>query len=234
MGEEERVSAFLSAEGLVLRRSERLVLDGASLSVSRGEFVVLLGESGSGKTTLLRAAAGLVPFDGGTVEVDGIRLEPGRLQAGTAARALRRKVGVVFQGANLFEHLDVTENVTLAPIHVLGLSRAEAERRALGLLEILGIAPRARALPSELSGGEAQRAAIARALAMEPPLLLMDEPTAALDPARRRELGELLRDLNRRGTTLVVATHDLDFARGCAARALSLAAGRLLPVDLAG
>lgn len=227
------MSAVLAAEGLVLERSGSRVLDGVSLSVRRGEFAVLLGESGSGKTTLLRALAGLVPFDAGRVDVDGVRLEAGRLPAGETERALRRKVGLVYQGANLFEHLDVTENLVLAPVHVLGLPRREAEERALGLLGILGIAPRARALPAELSGGEAQRAAIARALAMEPPLLLMDEPTAALDPARRRELGELLRGLNGRGTTLVVATHDLEFARGCAARALSLSAGRLAPVDLA-
>ena len=221
------MSAVLTVDRLLLRRGDRPVLDGVGLSLARGEFLGLLGPSGSGKTTLLRAVAGLTRFDGGTIDVDGVRLEPGRLPSGGLARELRKRVGLVFQGANLFEHLDVTANVTLAPIHVLGLSVSAAGERARTLLDLLGVSGRARALPVELSGGEAQRVAIARSLAMDPPLLLMDEPTAALDPARRRELGELLRELNRRGTTLLVATHDLDFAGTFPDRTVSLAGGRI-------
>ena len=221
------MSAVLAVEGLVLRRGSRAVLNGIGLSVRRGDFVALLGPSGSGKTTLFRAVAGLAPFDEGTVDVDGVRLEAGRLPSGPLARSLRRKVGLVFQGANLFEHLDAAANVTLAPIHVLGLPAPEAARRAQDLLDLLGVGDRAAAFPAELSGGEAQRVAIARALAMEPPLLLMDEPTASLDPERRRELGELLGELNRRGTTLLVATHDLEYARAFSSRTVSLVEGRL-------
>jgi ABC-type polar amino acid transport system ATPase subunit len=221
------VSAVLSVDGLVLRRGERAILDGASLSVERGDFVALLGESGGGKTTLLRAIAGLVRFHGGAIDVDGVRLGPGPLPTGPAARDLRGKVGLVFQGANLFGHLDVLRNVTLAPLHVLGLGAGEAGERARGLLAILGLSGRTDAFPSELSGGEAQRVAIARALAMEPPLLLMDEPTAALDPGRRRELGEQLLALNARGATLLMATHDLEFASAFGRRTVVLAEGRI-------
>jgi polar amino acid transport system ATP-binding protein len=232
VGAEDPVSAVLAVDRLVLRRGTRAVLNGIDLSVGQGEFVALLGPSGSGKTTLLRAVAGLAAFDGGTVDVEGIRLEAGRLPSGPVARSLRRKVGLVFQGANLFEHLDAASNVALAPVHVLGLPAPEAARRARDLLDLLAVGDRASALPAELSGGEAQRVAIARALAMEPRLLLMDEPTASLDAERRRELGGLLGELNRRGTTLVVATHDLEFAWAFSSRTVSLAEGCLSPETL--
>jgi ABC-type polar amino acid transport system ATPase subunit len=234
VGEEERLSNVLTVERLVLRRAGRSVLDGVGLSLGRGEFLGLLGKSGSGKTTLLRAIAGLIPFDSGRVDVDGVGFDAERTPSGAVARQLRRKVGVVFQNANLFEHLDVTANVTLAPIHVLGLAASEAGKRCRVLLDLLGVGDRSTAFPAELSGGEAQRVAIARALAMEPPILLMDEPTASLDPARRRELGDLLCELNRRGTTLVVASHDLDFIGSFAVRTVSLACGRLSPEESPG
>jgi ABC-type polar amino acid transport system ATPase subunit len=143
-------------------------------------------------------------------------------------RELRTRVGMVFQLHYLFEHFTVMDNVTLAPTHVAHLARPAAERRALELLDSLGVAHRRSALPRELSGGEAQRVAIARAMAMEPPLLMMDEPTASLDPARRGELGETLVELTRGGRTLIVTTHDDDFARQFASRVIILAEGEVV------
>jgi len=155
-------------------------------------------------------------------------LRPGPQPPRTTIRELRTRVGMVFQLHYLFEHLSVMENVTLAPTHVARVPRSDAEQRAIELLETLGVAHRRNALPRELSGGEAQRVAIARAMAMEPPLLLMDEPTASLDPARRGELGETLVQLTASGRTLVVTTHDDDFARDFATRVIILAEGEVV------
>jgi ABC-type polar amino acid transport system ATPase subunit len=218
----------LSIRGLALRRGEREVLAGFDLAVGRGEIVALMAPSGAGKTTVLRAAAGLTRFDGGVVVVGGVALPAGRLPSGATLRALRRQVGMVFQQHFLFEHLTALENVTLAPVRVLGASRTEAEERALRLLAALGVEARARALPRELSGGEAQRVAIARSLAMDPPLLLMDEPTASLDPARRGELGETLSTLRADGRALLVTTHDAAFAGAYATRVAVLAGGAVV------
>jgi ABC-type polar amino acid transport system ATPase subunit len=187
-----------------------------------------MGPSGSGKTTILRAVAGLEPFNVGRLVVDGVTLDSGPAAAPTL-RALRRKVGMVFQFHCLFEHLTAIQNVCLAPVHAHGVSAADARTRAHGLLERFGVDHRANALPRELSGGEAQRVAIARALAVDPPLLLMDEPTASLDPQRRSELGLLLHGLLAQGRTLVVATHDEEFAREFASRTLRLDNGRIAP-----
>jgi ABC-type polar amino acid transport system ATPase subunit len=220
----------LTISGLRLRRGERTVLAGVDLEVHRGELVALMGPSGSGKTTILRAVAALETFEAGRIEVDGVVLAGGAPAHATLAQ-LRRKVGMVFQFHCLFEHLTAIQNVCLAPVHVLGVAAADAERRAIDLLTSFGIDERAHALPRELSGGEAQRVAIARALAVDPPLLLMDEPTASLDPARRIELGELLRGLLAQGRTLVVATHDDDFAEAFATRIVRVDGGKLLHSD---
>ena len=205
----------------------RGVLEGVTFDVPRGELVALMGPSGSGKTTILRAVAGLEPFQSGTVQVEELAMDSGAWLMPATVRALRRKVGMVFQFHHLFEHLPAIKNVWLAPVHAYGVPLREAERRARELLAVLGVEHRAAALPRELSGGEAQRVAIARALAVDPPLLLMDEPTASLDQARRMELRDLLRGLLRDGRTLVVATHDEEFARGCATRVLRVAEGRV-------
>jgi ABC-type polar amino acid transport system ATPase subunit len=218
----------LEARGVTLRRGPREVLCGVDLDVGRGELVALMGLSGGGKTTFLRAVAGLEAFDAGTMSIDGVRLEPGRLPAPEVLRALRRKIGMVFQFHHLFEHMTAVHNVWLALVHVYGVPRHEAERRALALLDQMGVGGRARALPRELSGGEAQRVAIARALAVDPPLLLMDEPTASLDPARRGELGETLARLTQSGRTLLAATHDDDFVRDFADRVIVMADGRVV------
>ncbi len=218
----------LAVRDLKLSRGDREVLRGVDLLVERGEFVALMGPSGGGKTTVLRAVVGLEAFHGGTIDVDGTRLEAHSLPAGGTRRDLTRKVGMVFQLHHLFEHLTALDNVVLAPVHVQGMARREAENRALQLLDSLGVSHRARALPRELSGGEAQRVAIARALAVDPPLLLMDEPTAALDPARRADLGAALRGLLVSGRTLLVATHDVEFARDHASRVAILSDGRVV------
>ena len=209
-----------------LRRGHRQVLTGVTFDIGRGELVAIMGPSGSGKTTILRTIAGLDRFQAGRVSVGDVALEGGvDVSAATLGR-LRRKVGMVFQFHCLFEHLPALQNVWLAPVHAYGVGLEEATRRARELLAAFGVEHRANALPRELSGGEAQRVAIARALAVDPQVLLMDEPTSALDPARRAELGDLLKDLVRQGRTLVVATHDEEFARGCATRVMRVSDGR--------
>ncbi|HEV7764750.1 MAG TPA: amino acid ABC transporter ATP-binding protein [Thermoanaerobaculia bacterium] len=220
--------SILSIDGLRLSRGTREVLRGVTMRVERGELVALMGLSGGGKTTVLRAVTALEPFDGGTIDVGGVVLQAGHAPSRNTIRELRRHVGMVFQLHHLFDHLTALENITLAPLHVAHTSRADAETRALALLESLGVAHRRNAYPRELSGGEAQRVAIARAMAMEPPLLLMDEPTASLDPARRYELGQTLRSLTNGGRTLMITTHDDDFARDFASRVIVLAEGEVV------
>ena len=215
----------LAIRGLRLDRGRVGVLRGVELDVARGELVALMGLSGAGKTTVLRAVAALEPFAAGSIVVGDATLEAGGACPKPVVRALRSQVGMVFQHHSLFEHLTVIQNVCLALVHVRRLTESVAERRAMALLDELGVAHRAAALPRELSGGEAQRVAIARALAMDPPLLLMDEPTAALDPARRGELGETLQELAAAGRALLVTTHDDDFVRDFASRLAVLAEG---------
>ena len=208
-----------------LQRGNRQVLTGVTFDAGRGELVAIMGPSGSGKTTILRTIAGLDAFQAGRVSVEDVALEGGVDVSAATLGQLRRKVGMVFQFHCLFEHLPALQNVWLAPVHAYGVGLEEAKRRALELLTAFGVKHRANALPRELSGGEAQRVAIARALAVDPPLLLMDEPTSSLDPARRAELGELLKGLVGQGRTLVIATHDEEFARGCATRVMRVSDG---------
>ncbi len=210
-----------------LRRGDRAVLTGATFTVPQGGIVALMGRSGSGKTTILRAIAGLEPFDEGTIDVGGVTLQGGTAPASSVLRVLRRTAGLVFQFHHLFEHMTALRNVTLAPIHVMGASSASANAKAIGLLRALGVEHRAAALPRELSGGEAQRVAIARALAVDPPLLMMDEPTASLDPSRRHELGELLAGLRDQNRTILLSTHDDEFARRWATTILQVEGGRV-------
>jgi ABC-type polar amino acid transport system ATPase subunit len=216
----------ITVNDLHLRRGSRQVLAGITFEVARGEVVALMGASGSGKSTILRAIAGLEAFERGRLDVDGVAVPAGTSQP-RVLRELRHKVGMVFQFHCLFEHLPALQNVALAPVHVQRVARPEAERRARDLLQSLGVEHRAAALPRELSGGEAQRVAIARALATDPPVLLMDEPTASLDPERRLELAALVKSLAGRNRTLLVATHDQDFAEGAATRVLYVRDGRV-------
>ena len=219
------MTELLAVQDLRLTYDAREVLRALTVEVRRGEVVALMGLSGAGKTSALRAVAALQRFDGGRIIVDGFALEPGPVPPESRLKPLRRRVGLVFQGLALFEHLTALENVTLALTHVLGRRRAEAEDAALRLLTSLHVGGRAGALPRHLSGGEAQRVAIARALAPDPALLLMDEPTAALDPARRGSLGQTLRRLASDGRGLLIATHDAEFARAHADRVAILADG---------
>jgi polar amino acid transport system ATP-binding protein len=198
------------------------VLKGIDLEVNSGEVVCLLGPSGSGKTTLLRCINSLERIDGGRIWVDGdlVGLEErnGRLHRLTDKRiaAQRRDIGMVFQRFNLFPHLTALENVVEAPVKVRGLSRKQAHERAGVLLERVGLADRAQNYPSQLSGGQQQRVAIARALAMQPKLMLFDEPTSALDPELVGEVLQVMRELAADGTTMVVVTHEVAFARDVA------------------
>jgi ABC-type polar amino acid transport system ATPase subunit len=216
---------ILQVRDLRLRRGARQILAGVEFEVSRGELVAIMGPSGCGKTTVLRAIAGLEPFDGGHIALDEVRLAGGTTPSKDTLRTLRRQVGMVFQFHCLFEHLSALSNVCLAPVHAQGLPSGDAERRGRELLTAFGVEHRADALPRQLSGGEAQRVAIARALAVDPAVLLLDEPTAALDPARKNDLGALLRQLRADGRTLVIATHDEEFARAWATRVLILRDG---------
>ncbi len=218
----------LDVRRLHLRRGTRSILADVTFTVPRGEVIALMGPSGSGKTTILRAVAGLEPFEAGTMAMDGAERRGGQALSGRALRDWRRRIGLVFQFHHLFEHLTVLENVMLAPVHVRGTARGDAAILAQDLLRQLGVEHRTGALPRELSGGEAQRVAIARALALDPPLLMMDEPTASLDPARRQDLGALLRGLAERGRSILISTHDAEFARDVAGGVLRLEGGSVL------
>ena len=219
------MSAGLDVTGLRVARREKEILKGVDLRVAPGEICALMGASGAGKSTVLRSVAALQPFSGGRIVVGDFELHPGPVPRESRLKGLRRKVGMVFQAHALFEHLTALENVMLAPVHALGWTKAKARETATALLEELGVAHRASAYPRELSGGESQRVAIARALAPDPLMLLMDEPTAALDPARRGALGETLRELVGQGRGLLVSTHDVDFAEAFADRVVILADG---------
>ena len=190
------------------------VLRGVSLNVDRGEVVVIIGPSGSGKSTLLRCINRLEAVDRGEVIVDGRSLS----QRGLDVNSVRREIGVVFQSFNLFPHLSVMQNLTVAPVHARKLDRASAEARASRLLDKVGIPEKADAMPTQLSGGQQQRVAIARALAMEPKVMLFDEPTSALDPEMIKEVLDVMRDLARDGMTMIVVSHEMGFAREVADR----------------
>jgi ABC-type polar amino acid transport system ATPase subunit len=202
------------------------VLHDVSLAGAEGGVTALVGASGSGKTTLLRCLNGLETFDTGVLTVAGHRLEPGPHPPATLER-LRRDVGMVFQQFNLFPHLSVIDNVTLAPRMVLRTAAEAARAAGLALLDRVGLASLAAVRPATLSGGQQQRVAIARALAMQPRVMLFDEPTSALDPTMTAEVLDVIVDLARGGQTMVVVTHDHGFAKRAATWVVELAAGRV-------
>jgi polar amino acid transport system ATP-binding protein len=186
-----------------------VALSGVDFSVHRGEVVCLIGPSGSGKSTLLRCANALETIDGGRVRFDGVDLQDGA----TDVRQLRRRMGMVFQNFELFPHLSVLRNVAIGPMTVLAAPRAVAEREALELLRKVGLVDKASVYPVALSGGQQQRVAIARALAMQPDVMLFDEPTSALDPETIGEVLSVMKRLADEGMTMVVVTHEMDFAK---------------------
>jgi polar amino acid transport system ATP-binding protein len=200
---------FLELRGVQKRFGDNLVLRGIDMDVGEHQVVCLIGGSGSGKSTLLRCINALEPVDAGTISVEG-KLISG---PGVNLDQHRRDVGIVFQSFNLFPHMSVLQNITLAPRQVLRLSRREAEARADALLERVGLLPKREDYPDSLSGGQQQRVAIVRALAMQPKLLLLDEITSALDPELVAEVLSIVRELAHEGMTMLLATHEMSFAR---------------------
>ncbi len=200
------------------------VLRGIDLTVAEHEVVCLIGASGSGKSTLLRCVNLIEPIDAGRIFVTGEEITA----RGVDANRIRRRIGIVYQAYNLFPHMSVLSNVTLAPMKVLKQSRAPAERTALELLERFGLADKARDYPDRLSGGQQQRVAIVRALAMQPELMLFDEVTSALDPELVAEVLEVIRELAQLGMTMLIATHEMSFARDVADRICFLDEGVIL------
>jgi polar amino acid transport system ATP-binding protein len=203
---------------------DRTVLDDVSLDVAAGEVVCLIGASGSGKSTLLRCINLLEPIDDGAIHLDGVDIS----EPGLDPDPVRRRIGMVFQSYNLFPHMTVLRNITLAPTKVLRRSKAETRDTALELLGRFGLADKAEAYPDQLSGGQQQRVAIVRALAMQPEIMLLDEVTAALDPVLVGEVLDVIRELRANGMTMVLATHEMGFAREIADTVCFLQNGRIL------
>ncbi|MBX6321549.1 MAG: amino acid ABC transporter ATP-binding protein [Rhodospirillaceae bacterium] len=213
--------ALVEVRNVVKRYGSIDVLRGINLEVERHQVVCLIGPSGCGKSTLLRCINGLEEIQGGEIRLHGDRVTG----PGVDLNALRRDVGIVFQSFNLFPHMSVLRNVMLAPVRVLGLSHAEAEARARSLLKRIGMEDKAEEYPDRLSGGQQQRVAIVRALAMEPMVLLLDEITSALDPELVSEVLNIVRDLAREGMTMLLATHEMGFAREVASKVCFLHGG---------
>ncbi|MGO9818815.1 MAG: amino acid ABC transporter ATP-binding protein [Acidocella sp.] len=199
------------------------VLNSVSLDVEQHQIICLIGSSGCGKSTLLRCINGLEPINGGEIRLQGQRVSG----PGVDLNALRRNVGIVFQSYNLFPHMTVLQNIMLAPLKVLGLARSEAQDRAFHLLARIGLEAKAGEYPDRLSGGQQQRVAIARALAMDPQALLLDEITSALDPELVAEVLNIVRDLRAEGITIILATHEMGFAREAADKIVFLHQGQV-------
>ncbi|HKK09248.1 MAG TPA: amino acid ABC transporter ATP-binding protein [Bacteroidales bacterium] len=203
---------------------ELKVLDDVNETIDRGQVVVICGPSGSGKSTLLKSLNGLEPYQKGDIRVDGISLNDPK----TNFIKLRQKMGMVFQRFELYPHLKVIENITIAPIKVLNQPKAKANKKGIELLERVGIPEQANKYPGNLSGGQQQRVAIARALAMEPDIMLFDEPTSALDPEMIKEVLDVMVDLAKSGMTMVVVTHEMGFAKEVADEIIFMDEGRII------
>ena len=217
---------IIKTKGVKVNFGDFWALNGIDIEVTRGEIIVILGPSGSGKSTFIRTLNRLQPHSGGSIEIDGIMIDED-----TSVKDLkyvRSEVGFVFQQFNLFPHLTIMENITLAPMKVKGMSKSESEDRALELLKRVGIPEQAFKYPSELSGGQQQRVAIARALAMDPKIMLFDEPTSALDPEMIKEVLDVMVDLAKEDVTMIVVTHEMCFAKEDADRVILFDEGLLI------
>lgn len=206
------------------RFGDFVAIDGVSLDVRPGEVICIIGASGSGKSTFLRLVNGLERFNEGEIVVDGVRISSNRRDI----ERIRREVGMVFQTFNLFPHLSIRQNLTLAPMSARGTSRREADEKAHKLLDRVGIADQIDKYPEQLSGGQQQRVAIARALAMDPKMMMFDEPTSALDPEMINEVLEVMRELAHTGMTMLIVTHEMNFAREVANRIIYFDHGRVV------
>ena len=223
-------AALLRIEHLRKTFGSFVALDDVSLEVAKGEVVVVLGPSGSGKSTLCRCINRMEKHNSGSITVDGVLLP----EEGKALAKLRADVGMVFQSFNLFGHLSVIDNVMLGPVRVHKMSKQDARKEAMGLLDRVGIAEKAESMPAALSGGQQQRVAIARALAMHPKIMLFDEPTSALDPEMVSEVLDVMVELAADGMTMLVVTHEMGFARKAAHRVVFMDEGRIAEVAAPG
>jgi len=217
---------IIDTKGVKVNFGDFWALKGIDISVKKGEIIVILGPSGSGKSTYIRTLNRLQPHSGGTVVIDGITVDDDTTVADM--KYVRAEIGFVFQQFNLFPHLTIMENITLAPMKVKGMPKREAEDKAMGLLEKVGIPEQAYKYPSGLSGGQQQRVAIARALAMDPKIMLFDEPTSALDPEMIKEVLDVMIDLAKEDVTMIVVTHEMGFAMAVADRVILFDEGELV------
>ena len=217
---------IIETKGVKVNFGDFWALKGIDMKVRRGEIIVVLGPSGSGKSTFIRTLNRLQPHSAGTVYIDGINIDDDTTVADL--KKVRAEVGFVFQQFNLFPHLTIMENITLAPMKVKGIKKKEAEEKAIELLERVGIPEQAYKYPSGLSGGQQQRVAIARALAMDPKIMLFDEPTSALDPEMIKEVLDVMIDLAREDVTMIVVTHEMGFAKEVADRVILFDEGLLI------
>ncbi len=223
---EENMEYIIETEGIRVNFGVFWALKGVDIKVRRGEIIVILGPSGSGKSTYIRTLNRLQPHSAGTIKIDGITID--EETSVKDLKYIRSEVGFVFQQFNLFPHLTIMENITLAPMKVKGMTKREAEDKAMDLLERVGIPEQAFKYPSGLSGGQQQRVAIARALAMDPKIMLFDEPTSALDPEMIKEVLDVMKDLARRDITMIVVTHEMGFAKEVADRCILFDEGHLI------
>ena len=217
----------ISAKNIFKSYSQnQLALDNVNLEIKKGEVLVVMGPSGSGKSTLIRTFNGLERIDKGQLEILGIPLDKNYDE--NNIKLIRKRVGMVFQQFNLFPHLSILENITLAPIRVQKIDPSQANKKAIELLEQMGITDQLKKYPDQLSGGQQQRVAIARALALDPEVMLFDEPTSALDPERVKEVLDAMRELAKKGMTMVVVSHEIRFAKEVADRILFMDQGKVI------
>ena len=226
MNETNDEEIIIQAEGVKVNFGDFWALKGVDIEVRTGEIIVILGPSGSGKSTFIRTLNRLQPHSGGKIILDGISIDDDT--SIKDLKYIRSEVGFVFQQFNLFPHLTIMENITLAPMKVKGLSKTKAEEKAMELLERVGIPEQAYKYPSGLSGGQQQRVAIARALAMDPKIMLFDEPTSALEPEMIKEVLDVMIDLAKRDITMIVVTHEMGFAKEVADRVILFDEGLLI------